>query len=114
MVVQSGTIYEPLCVKNDGQQNESAGVFLNTIGTCSLDEACIIPPLPEICEGQLYEGQSGGEDGGGNVSGILCNGEGFSYNLIIGQTSAFTCVIPSTVVITGSISVIVSPAPCST
>jgi hypothetical protein len=114
ITLTGGMSYEPICVRSDGQATNSANVTLTSGGSCTVDGDCT-PPVVEDCSFISYIGQVlDPGPGGGVVSGELCNGELFSYNLAGGQTTPFICVKPTSVVITGNVLVNgVSPAPCS-
>jgi hypothetical protein len=114
IVLTGGVSYEPICVRNDGQTTSSANVTLTSGGSCTVDDDCT-PPVVEDCSFISYIGQVlDPGPGGGTVSGQLCSGEEFFYDLAGGQLTPFICVKPSTIVITGNVNIAgVSPAPCS-
>jgi hypothetical protein len=104
--------YEPICVRDDGQQFNSPNVTLTYGGLCSESSSCIVP---ESCLLISYIGTGPeGALGGGTVSGALCGGEEFFYALGSGDLTPFICVKPSTIVITGNVNIAgVSPLGCT-
>ena len=111
MEVLPDVSYEPICVRADGSHTKSDWVTLQNLGDCTDDGVC--DPLP-ICTAITYLGQPADPGpGGGNVSGLLCNGTPFNIDLASGESSGVLCIQQGTVVITGNINQFVSPSPCT-
>jgi len=109
MEVVSGLSYEPICVRADGLHTKSASVTLQNLGDCTTDGLCRVP----LCVNKSYTGLPIDETpGGGNVSGLLCNGDSFSIDLINGESSGFLCVQAGSVTITGNIGEFTINGPC--
>lgn len=110
LTILAGVVYEPICVRADGQGTKSDNIDLTNLGNCTETGTC--EPVDECIQVVFTNNNPDDTAVGEDANYTLCTGQPRYTTLLPGESSTPVCVLANAIAVGPNITWVPTGVPC--